>query len=152
MGRAIGFNKPNVDKFFNILKNELTKNSVTAERLWNADETGLTIVHRPGKIVAKSGIKQVGKITSGFASCGLWPFNPDIFQDKHFAPSMITDEPYPAAAQSGPSTVAEVAPQPGQSQSGQSTVASTVAEVRGTAARSVRSRRGEATPEKSSVP
>jgi len=65
MDRAIGFNKPNVDKFFNILKNELTKNSVTAERLWNADETGLTIVHRPGKIMAKSGVKQVGKITSG---------------------------------------------------------------------------------------
>jgi len=30
---------------------------------------------------------------SGFASCGLWPFNPDIFQDEHFAPSMITDDP-----------------------------------------------------------
>ena len=65
MCRAIGFNKPNVDKFFNILKTELQKNSVTAERLWNADETGLTAVHRPGKIMAKSGIKQVGKITSG---------------------------------------------------------------------------------------
>jgi len=58
------FDKPHVDKFFNILKTELQKNSVTAERLWNADETGITIVHRPGKIMAKSEVKQVGKITS----------------------------------------------------------------------------------------
>jgi len=65
MGRAVGFNKPRVDQFFNILKTELQKNSVTAERLWNADETGITTVKRPGKIVAKSGLKQVGKITSG---------------------------------------------------------------------------------------
>jgi len=52
VGRAVGFNEPNVDKFFNILKTELQKNSVTAERLWNADETGVTIVHRPRKIMA----------------------------------------------------------------------------------------------------
>lgn len=65
MNRAVGFNKPSVEKFFNILKSEVQKNSVTADRLWNADETGLTVVHRPGKIMAKSGIKQVGKITSG---------------------------------------------------------------------------------------
>ena len=276
MSRAVGFNKPSVDKFFNILKAELQKNNVTADRLWNADETGLTVVHRPGKIMAKSGVKQVGKITSaergetvtvmcavngagayvpplmifkrrrmtelllkgsppgtigavtdngwidgsvflkwlkhfvlhvkpsaenkvilvvdghathkslaaieyardnsvimislpphsthhmqpldktifgplktaynaacdkwmvshpgrristydqaelfceaylkaasmrnaisGFASCGLWPFNPDIFQDMHFAPSMITDEPNPAVPQSTQLSVAE---------------------------------------------
>jgi len=35
MGRAVGFNIPHVDKFFNILKTELQKNSVTAERLWS---------------------------------------------------------------------------------------------------------------------
>jgi len=276
MSRAVGFNKPNVDKFFNILKAELQKNCMTADRLWNADETGLTVVHRPGKIMAKSGVKQVGKVTSaekgetvtvmcavngagayvpplmifkrrrmtelllkgsppgtigavtdngwidgnvflkwlkhfvlhvkpstenkvilvvdghathkslaaveyardnsvimislpphsthhmqpldktifgplktaynaacdkwmvshpgrrittydqaelfceaylktatmrnaisGFASCGLWPFNPDIFQDSHFAPSMITDEPEPTTSHSGQLGVAE---------------------------------------------
>ena len=42
---------------------------------------------------------------SGFASCGLWPFNPDIFQDKDFA---LTNEPEPAVMQSGQSSVAEV--------------------------------------------
>ena len=44
---------------------------------------------------------------SGFASCGLWPLNPDIFQDMHFAPSMITDEPNPAVPQSTQLSVAE---------------------------------------------
>ena len=42
---------------------------------------------------------------SGFASCGLWPFNPDIFQDKDFA---LTNEPQPAVMQSDQSSVAEV--------------------------------------------
>ena len=32
---------------------------------------------------------------SGFASSGLWPFNPDIFTDEHFAASMLTEEPQP---------------------------------------------------------
>jgi len=32
---------------------------------------------------------------SGFASSGLWPFNPDIFTDEHFAASMVTEEPQP---------------------------------------------------------
>jgi len=65
MNRATAFNKPSVDKFFHIFKDELVKNNVTADRLWNADESGLTVVHKPGRIMAKSGQKQVGKITSG---------------------------------------------------------------------------------------
>jgi len=44
---------------------------------------------------------------NGFASCGLWPFNPDIFQDEHFAPSMITDEPEPTVPQSSQQNVDE---------------------------------------------
>ena len=36
----------------------------TASQVWNADESGLTTVHKPGKILSKKGIKQVGKITS----------------------------------------------------------------------------------------
>ena len=64
MSRATAFNKPSVDKFFRILKDELVKHNVTADRLWNADESGLTVVHKPGRIMAKLGQKQVGKITS----------------------------------------------------------------------------------------
>lgn len=46
-------------------RGELVKKQYTARRIWNVDETGITAVHRPGKILAKRGLKQVGKITSG---------------------------------------------------------------------------------------
>ena len=65
LARAVGFNKPVVMKFFEIYKEELTKHSFSADRIWNADESGLTVVHTPGRILAKRGDKQVGRITSG---------------------------------------------------------------------------------------
>lgn len=65
LARAVGFNRPVVMKFFEIYKEELTKGSFSADRIWNADESGLTAVHTPGRIVAKRGDKQVGRITSG---------------------------------------------------------------------------------------
>ena len=65
LARAVGFNKPSVDKFFSLYKEELEKGSFTDDRIWNADETGLTVVHVPRKVLAKKGDKQVGHITSG---------------------------------------------------------------------------------------
>lgn len=65
IARAVGFNKPSVDRFFSVYKQELEKDNFTAQQVWNVDETGLTPVHKPGKILAKTGQKQVGKITSG---------------------------------------------------------------------------------------
>ena len=38
---------------------------IDGSRLWNIDERGLTAVRTPGRIIAKMGQKQVGKITSG---------------------------------------------------------------------------------------
>ena len=32
---------------------------------------------------------------SGFRSCGIWPFNPDIFTDEDFLPSVTTEEEQP---------------------------------------------------------
>ena len=34
-------------------------------KVWNMDETGITSVHQPGKIVASKGVRQVAKITRG---------------------------------------------------------------------------------------
>ena len=31
------------------------------DRIWNVDESGLTVVHKPGRIVAKKGQKQAEK-------------------------------------------------------------------------------------------
>jgi len=53
MNRATAFNIPSVNKFFSIFKDELVKHNVTADRLWNADESGLTVVHKPERTMAK---------------------------------------------------------------------------------------------------
>lgn len=65
LARAVGFNKPSVDNFFHLYKSELEKELYTADRIYNMDETGLTVVHQPGKVLAQRGQKQVGKLTSG---------------------------------------------------------------------------------------
>lgn len=66
LSRAVAFNKPQVKRFFDLLRTEYEKNGgVTAEQVFNMDESGLTAVHKPGRILAKKGQKQVGKITSG---------------------------------------------------------------------------------------
>lgn len=65
LSRAVGFNKIRVGILFDALKSELQKYSYTPNQIWNADESGLTSVHKPGKILAAKGQKQVGKITSG---------------------------------------------------------------------------------------
>ena len=65
ISRAVGFNKPTVMKFFDMYKSELEKHSYSADRIWNVDETGITTVHVPGKVLAKKGQKQVGRVTSG---------------------------------------------------------------------------------------
>jgi len=65
LSRAVAFNVANKDRFFAIYKNELETEQFTAARTWRVDETGITSVHVPKKIMAKRGVKQVGKITSG---------------------------------------------------------------------------------------
>jgi len=65
LSRAVAFNKPQVNRFFDLLRTEYVKNGgVTADQVFNMDESGLTAVHKPGRILAKKGQKQVGKITS----------------------------------------------------------------------------------------
>lgn len=66
ISRAVGFNKPQVDKFFQVLKTatELLGTTYSPQKIWNVDETGVTTVHKPQKIVAQRGKKFVGKITS----------------------------------------------------------------------------------------
>jgi len=65
LGRAVGFNKPRVDQFFELYQAELNKHSYAADKIFNMDESGLTVVHKPRKVLAHRGDKQVGRITSG---------------------------------------------------------------------------------------
>lgn len=69
MQRAIGFNKPKVDLFFknlqSVLFDDKGKRLIPPENIYNADESGYTCVHKPGKILAQKGKRCVGAITSG---------------------------------------------------------------------------------------
>ncbi|XP_050676211.1 uncharacterized protein LOC126973109 [Leptidea sinapis] len=64
LSRATSFNRTNVKDFFDKLQLLFQKYEFTASRIWNVDETGVTTVQKPKKIVAARGQKQVGAITS----------------------------------------------------------------------------------------
>lgn len=46
--------------------------------------------------IVKSAIPK--NIQAGFESTGIWPFNPDIFQECDYAPSQVTDRPDPGTS------------------------------------------------------
>ena len=61
LSRITGFNRVQVGKFYDLLEAELS-----AKRyIFNIDESGMTTVHNPGKVIARKGSKQVGRLMSG---------------------------------------------------------------------------------------
>ena len=61
------------------------------------------MVNHPGKRICSYSIaalfgeafakaSTLDKGVAGFSNCGLWPFNPDVFTEADFAPSMMTDD------------------------------------------------------------
>lgn len=62
--RAMGFNKPQVSKFFEVYEEVLLKHKITPSKIFNMDESSLSTVQKPPKVFAKVGKKQVGAITS----------------------------------------------------------------------------------------
>jgi len=65
IARAAGCNSVQVNRFYDILEDTYKSlKSLEPSHVWNVDETGLVTVHRPSKILASKGQKQVGKITS----------------------------------------------------------------------------------------
>lgn len=61
--RMTNFNQYNVDSFFVNLENALAR-GFGPESIWNVDETGVTTVQRPTKVLAEKGAKQVGSVVS----------------------------------------------------------------------------------------
>ena len=51
VSRAVSFNKPKLNQFFSVYKSLLEEHKFLAKQLWNMDETGITIVHKLGKII-----------------------------------------------------------------------------------------------------
>ena len=58
------FNRTNVNLFYDNLEDLYGRFHFEPQCIWNVDETGLTTVQNPGKIVAQKGVKQVGAVTS----------------------------------------------------------------------------------------
>ena len=68
LNRQNSFTKEAISIFFENLEKKMTELKIDQSRInmiWNADETGVSTVVDPGKIVATKGIRQVRKITSG---------------------------------------------------------------------------------------
>ncbi|KAJ8940649.1 hypothetical protein NQ318_012732 [Aromia moschata] len=77
IARAAGFNKLQVQKFFDVLRSVLEANNIQPDQIYNINETGINSVPVPRKILAEKCKKQVGRIVSterGFnvtAVCGI---------------------------------------------------------------------------------
>jgi len=65
IARATSFNQYNVKAFYQKLAQVLDRHHFEACDIWNMDETGVTTVQKPSKVVAPKGVKQVGAVTSG---------------------------------------------------------------------------------------
>lgn len=66
MQRAQGFNKEQVNAFFAKLEELMEKYSFPPSKIFNCDETGVSVVHSNNlKVLSLKGKKQVSKLTSG---------------------------------------------------------------------------------------
>ena len=64
LARGTAFNHHNVNAFFDKLDDLYNRYRYGPESVYNCDETGLTTVQRPVKVIAAKGSKQVGAVTS----------------------------------------------------------------------------------------
>ena len=64
LARADGFNKEAVNKYFRNVNEIVTKHKLDGTKVYNMDETGLSTVQRPSKVVCLKGKKRAGALTS----------------------------------------------------------------------------------------
>lgn len=64
LSRAMNFNRENVSNFFNKLSSVLDRYNFEPQNIYNIDETGVSTVQKPSKVIARKGTKQVGSISS----------------------------------------------------------------------------------------
>ena len=64
LARVRGFNKEDVDLFFDNLEKIRDKHPFTPLQIWNLDETGCMTVQKPNRVLSAKGVKQLGQATS----------------------------------------------------------------------------------------
>ncbi|KAJ8937646.1 hypothetical protein NQ318_002160 [Aromia moschata] len=64
INRITAFNKTEISLFFELLGQLMEKHRFVAKNIYNCDETGISTVQTPGKLLATKGQKKVGSITS----------------------------------------------------------------------------------------
>lgn len=113
-GRATAFNRPNVSEFFKNLREVRTRYNFGPESIYNVDETELTTVQKPTKVIASRGCNQVGRMTSSehgtliTACCAVNAIGNSvpplfIFPRVHFEEFMIKDGPLGCVGFANPS-------------------------------------------------
>ena len=65
VARAKGFNRVNVGQFLDSLETLVERHNLGAANIFNVDESGITTIQKPGKVIGRRGKKQVGSLTSG---------------------------------------------------------------------------------------
>jgi len=104
MSRITAFNKTEVTLFFQNLEKVMEKYNFTPANIYNMDETGISTVQDPGKIIAPKGQKRVGSITSwergknvtvicGMSSSGTYIPPTFIFPRKRMSNQLTKDGP-----------------------------------------------------------
>ena len=56
IARALGFDQPQVDKFFELLGNIIQECNISSEEIYNIDESSVTVEQRVGKVLAKKNV------------------------------------------------------------------------------------------------
>lgn len=65
VNRIFGLNKTSVNLYIDSLETVLNKHNFKPHEIFNCDETGLTCVHKPVKVIAPKGMRCVSSVTSG---------------------------------------------------------------------------------------